>query len=72
MNILYCALDANEFNCISTRKSVKEIQDRLEVTHESTSQIKKSKINMPVHKYELFRMESNESIVDMFTHFIEL
>ena len=31
INILYCALDANEFNHISTCNSTKEIQDRLEV-----------------------------------------
>ena len=32
MNVLYCALDANEFNRISTCSSAKEIWDRLEVT----------------------------------------
>ena len=33
MNILYYALDANQFNRISTCNSAKEIWDRLEVTH---------------------------------------
>ena len=51
MNVLYCALDANEFNRISTCASAKEIWDRLEVTHEGTNQVKESKINMLVHKY---------------------
>ena len=40
MNLLYCALDPNEFNRISTCSSVKEIWDTLEVTHEGTSQVK--------------------------------
>ena len=54
MNLLYCALNASEFNRISTCNSAKEIWDRLEVTHEGTNQVKESKINMLVHKYELF------------------
>ena len=69
MNVLYCALDANEFNCISTCMSAK---NRLEVTHEGTNQVKKSKINMLVHKYELFKIEHDESITEMFTHFTDI
>ena len=37
MNVLYCALDSTEFNQISTCSTVKEIQDKLEVTQEKTS-----------------------------------
>ena len=37
MNLLYCALDSNEFNRISTCNTAKEIWDKLEVTHEGTS-----------------------------------
>ena len=72
MNILYCALDANEFNCISTCISAKKIWDRLEVTHKGTNQVKESKINMLVHKYELFKMEHDESITKIFTHFTDI
>ena len=50
MNILYCSLDANEFNRISVCASAKEIWERLEITHEGTNQVKESKINMLVHK----------------------
>ena len=57
MNVLYCALDANEFNRIFTCSSAKKIWDRLEVTHEGTNQVKESKINMLVHNYELFKMD---------------
>ena len=49
MNVLYRALDANEFNMISTCSSAKEIWDRLKVIHEGTNQVKESKINMLVH-----------------------
>ena len=70
--VLYCALDVNEFNRISTCTSAKEIWDRLEVTHEGTNQVKESKINMLVHKYELFKMESDETIIGMFTCFTDI
>lgn len=33
---------------------------------------RKWKINMRVHKYELFKLMSNESISNMFTRFIEI
>ena len=72
MNILYYALDANEFNHISTCISAKKIWNRLEVTHEGTNQVKKSKINMLVHKYKLFKMEHDESITVMFTRFMDI
>ena len=72
MNVLYCALDANKFNHISTYMSVKKIWDRLEVTQEGTNQMKESKINMLVHKYELFKIEHDESITEIFTHFTDI
>ena len=72
MNILYYALDANEFNHISTCMSVKKIWDRLKVTHEGTNQVKESKINMLMHKHELFKMEHDESITKIFTRFTDI
>ena len=72
MNILYCALDTNKFNHISTYMSAKKIWDRLEVTHEGTNQVKESKINMLVHKYELFKMEHDESITKILTLFTNI
>ena len=72
INVLYYSLDANEFNQIFTCISVKKIWNRFEVIHEGTNQVKKSKINMLVHKYELFKMESTESITKIFTHFMDI
>ena len=62
MNVLCCALDPNEYNRISTCESEKEIWDKLEGTHEGTSQVKESKINILVHNYELFKIKLNESL----------
>ena len=72
INVLYYALDVNEFNRISTCNSTKKIQDRLEITHKGTNQVKESKISILVHKYELFKMESNESILGMYTRFSDI
>ena len=72
IHTLYCALDVNEFNRISGCETAKEIWDKLEVTHEGTSQVKESKISMLVHKYELFKMESSETISEMFTRFTDI
>ena len=72
MNILYYTLDANKFNRISTCMSAKKIWDRLEVTHEGTNQVKESKINMLEYKYELFKMEHDESITELFTPFTDI
>ena len=72
MNMLYCALDSNEFNRVSACETAKEIWDKLEVTHEGTNQVKESKIDMLVHKYELFKMMPYESISDMFTRFTDI
>ena len=72
MNLLYCALDANEFNRIFTCSLVKEIWDRLEVTHEGTNQVKESKISILVHRHELFKIDPNKIITSMYTHFTDI
>jgi hypothetical protein len=72
INMLHCALDANEFNRVSGCESAKEIWDKLEVTHEGTNQVKETKINMLVHSYELFKMKQEESISDMVTRFTNI
>ena len=54
MNLLCCALDANEFNKISGYILSKKIWDKLVITYEGTNQVKETRINMLVHRYELF------------------
>ena len=68
---LVCGLDSKEYNRISSCDSAKEIWDKLEVTYEGTNQMKESRIDMLVHSYELFKMNSDESISSMFTRFTE-
>ena len=72
INCLYCALSNDEFNRVCMCSSAYEIWKTLEVTHEGTNQVKETKISMLVHNYELFKMEKNEPIGDMFTRFTHI
>ena len=62
INILFCALDRNEFNCVSICKTTHDIWHILEITHEGTSRVKKYKINLLMHSFKLFRMKPSETI----------
>ncbi|KAL6499818.1 hypothetical protein OROGR_027728 [Orobanche gracilis] len=67
--LLYCALNPKDFNRISSCDTAKEIWKMLEITHEGTSQVKETKINMLLHEYELFTMKDEESITTMLDRF---
>ena len=56
INTLHRALNPIEFNQISTCKTLKEIWDKLKVTHEGTTQVKESKIAFLSNQYEMFKM----------------
>ncbi|GKV40372.1 hypothetical protein SLEP1_g48027 [Rubroshorea leprosula] len=71
-NALFCALHPSEYDRISACDFAKEMWDKLQVAHEGTNEVKKSKINMLVQKYELFKMKSDEEIKDMFTRFTKI
>jgi len=71
--IITSALGMDEYFRVSNCKNAKDMWDTLQVTHEGTKNVKKSRINTLTHEYELFRMNPNESIHDMqkkFTHII--
>ena len=72
MNALFCALDKNEFNRVSTSTSAYQIWHTLEVTHEGTSKVKDSKIFVLVHRFEMFKMNEKETIGEMFTRFTDI
>ena len=68
--ILHCVIDRSEFNRVWQCKSAKEIWRLLEIIHEGNNQVKKSRINILVHDYELFSVKDFESIVEMFSRFM--
>jgi len=49
INCLYCALDLNEFNRVSSCESAFQIWKILEVTHEGTTQVKETRSNILPH-----------------------
>ena len=69
INTLHCALNTMEFNRISTCKSTKEIWDKLKVTHVGITQVKESKITLLSNQYEMFKMQTNESITSWFDRY---
>ncbi|XP_057971446.1 uncharacterized protein LOC131160121 [Malania oleifera] len=52
--------------------TAKEMWEKLQVTYEGTSQVKKSKIYMLVKEYEMFKMKESDSITFMFTQFTHI
>lgn len=72
INCLFCALNEVEYNRVSICKTAKDIWDKLEITHEGTSQVKETKIDMLVHQYEMFKIDENEAISDMFIRFTNI
>ena len=70
--LLQCGLGPDEFNRISTCCTAKEIWDTIKLAYEGTSEVKQSRIDLLVQKYELFHMEENESIKSMFTRFTNI
>ncbi|GAV84321.1 DUF4219 domain-containing protein/UBN2 domain-containing protein, partial [Cephalotus follicularis] len=71
-HIIICAINSNDFNRVSSCVSAKEMWDRLEVTYEGTNQVKKAKISILVHDYEMFTINENEDIKTMFTRFTNI
>lgn len=72
MNILFCSLDRNEFNRVSICKSAYDIRKTLQVTHDGTSKVKQTKISILTNQFQSFKMNSNESISDMYSRFEDI
>ena len=72
MNALFCALDKNEFNRVSLCETAFDIWRALEITHEGTSRVKDSKVNILLLDFELFHMKPSETVVDMYTRFTDV
>lgn len=65
-SLLYCALNLYKFNQISICKMARDIWRTIEIIGEGTNQVKKTRINMVVYNYEMFKMRLEESIKEMF------
>ena len=70
--ILVCAMDRTEYKRICQCKRAKEVWRMFRIIHEGTNQIKDSKVRILVNDYEMFKIKPNESIVEMFTRFMDV
>jgi len=66
---LTMALSKEEYDRVQECKNAKEIWDTLKIHHEGTSQVKETKIDIGVRKFELFEMKETETIDAMYGRF---
>ncbi|XP_068497724.1 uncharacterized protein [Phaseolus vulgaris] len=72
-NIITSVLTMDEFFIISQYNSANEMWEVLEVTHEGTDDVKRSRNHSLIQEYELFKMQPEETIADVqkrFTHIV--
>ncbi|KAK5785929.1 hypothetical protein PVK06_040551 [Gossypium arboreum] len=69
IHTLFCTLSLEEYNRALSCSNAKEIWDKLEVTHECTSQVNKSKVEILTLNYEAFKMKPKEDIKAMSNQF---
>ncbi|VFQ61954.1 unnamed protein product [Cuscuta campestris] len=72
INMLYCAVNPDDYRKISCCTTAKEMWDKLEVTYEGTDQVREAKIDFLTQEYELFRMKEGEKIDEMFERFSKI
>jgi len=72
MKLLYFGLGPDEYTRISECETAKEIWDALQIAYEGTNQVKQSRIELLMRKYELFEMGDRETIMDMYTRFTHI
>ncbi|VFQ90049.1 unnamed protein product [Cuscuta campestris] len=72
INMLYCAVNPDDYRKISCYTTAKEMWDKLEVTYEGTDQVREAKIDFLTQEYEMFRMKEGEKINDMFNQFSKI
>ncbi|VFQ90167.1 unnamed protein product [Cuscuta campestris] len=72
INMLYCAVNPDDYRKISSCTTAREMWDKLEVTYESTDEVREAKIDFLTQGYEMFRMKEGEKIDDMFDRFSKI
>ena len=66
INMMNWTISFEEYRKISRCQIAKKMQDKLQLTHEGTTQVRQTKANMLTHEYELFHMKEDENIDEMF------
>ncbi|XP_070004281.1 uncharacterized protein [Nicotiana sylvestris] len=66
---LVCGLGPDEYSKIQSCTTAKEIWDTLQVAHEGTPQVKRSRGTLMYSQYENFTMKEGETIQEIYTRF---
>ncbi|XP_058768839.1 uncharacterized protein LOC131642630 [Vicia villosa] len=61
-----CALCREEYDSIMKCKTAQEMWNTLQTHHEGTSRIKETRIDIGVRKFELFEMQEDETVDQMY------
>ncbi|KAL5539416.1 hypothetical protein UlMin_045367 [Ulmus minor] len=72
LNALFCGVDDVNFRYIQNCKIAKEAWDKLEVAHEGTDGVKRSKLQMLTSQFESIRMEEGEKVADFNSKLIDI
>ncbi|GAV70736.1 UBN2 domain-containing protein, partial [Cephalotus follicularis] len=72
LNILLVSLDKAEYNLFRRRTSAHEVWKFLILTHEGTEKVKNAKLALLNRDYELFKMQPNESIKNLYNHLLDI
>ena len=66
---MLCTLSEEEYTKAYSFRSAKQMWDTLVVIYEGMSQVKRNKLSLLTHKYELFYIEEGEDIQSIFGFF---
>ncbi|GAV79890.1 zf-CCHC domain-containing protein/UBN2 domain-containing protein, partial [Cephalotus follicularis] len=72
LNILLVALDKTEYNLVRRCTSAHEVWKLLILTHEGTEKVKNAKLAILNRDYELFKMQPNESIKNLYNRLLDI
>ncbi|GAV70903.1 zf-CCHC domain-containing protein/UBN2 domain-containing protein [Cephalotus follicularis] len=72
LNILLVSFDKAEYNLVRRCTSTHEVWKLLILTHKGTEQVKNAKLSLLNRDYELFKMQPNESIKNLYNHLFDI
>ena len=72
LNALFNAIDKNIFRLVHHCELAKDVWDTLKTTHEGTSKVKMSRLQLLATKFENLRMKEDETIHDFHMNILEI
>ncbi|KAL5550116.1 hypothetical protein UlMin_000292 [Ulmus minor] len=72
LNAIFCGVDDLNFRYIQNCKIAKKAWDKLEVAHEGTEAVKRSKLQMLNSQFESIQMEEEEKVAEFYAKLIDI